>query len=139
MEEVLAEEAERREQANARMNNSPTKDWTNFDLRNDYLTLNYLPDDEQKATFVPNFGTSLAEIFTTYLDISTLVDIWQSYPVSNWVHGSKEKGGTVNKGEFSGRLFYQYFAIYVRIVGLQNAPKENIKNKRPLRELSKVQ
>ncbi len=51
-----------------------------------------------------------------------LGEVWNFYPIDTRNYG---KGGLLSKGNFGMKLIYVLFAVFVRITGEQDGPKEN--------------
>ena len=76
------------------------------------------------AVFKKYVGPSHLRIFLVFLDQVLLFNIWYSYSKSHWLFGERPRQGCPNEGKFVPSDVYAYFTVYIRIVGLQNAPKK---------------
>ncbi len=91
------------------------------------------PIDEEKARFIKTYST-LSEMFLSIFNEEVLKLIWDHYPPEHWVYSKCGcRFATINQGKFDFSLIIKYMAVYIRIMGLQNAPKENRCNKNALR------
>lgn len=92
------------------------------------------PIHEDKARFVATY-TTLSQMFLSYFTDEVLRAIWDHYPRDHWAY-AKANGhfAAISKGAFNKALIVKYMAVYIRIMGIQDAPKENRNNKDALRK-----
>jgi hypothetical protein len=77
-------------------------------------------------------NSSLADIFTKFLTKSLLQKIWDDLPEDQLIYGN---GKQLFNGNLNFESIYKHFAIHIRIIGTQEAPKEGQQRATaPLRE-----
>ncbi|KAJ1424873.1 hypothetical protein B484DRAFT_420297 [Ochromonadaceae sp. CCMP2298] len=91
--------------------------------------------DPEKAMAVPDLpeDASLADIFFKFVTEDLITKMWQDYPSETWAKGSASSPSTMWKGVLNMEYVYISFAVYIRIMGIQNGPLENTTNDRPQR------
>jgi hypothetical protein len=130
----LEEEAEEHRQRLARIQKSNEYDWAGWDFKTEFLKLPHVPPHLEYGKANLQKATTKLEIFLRILPPDLLTAIWQSFDRSHWIVSHSSNCYLLSKGEVNLKLYYLYFATYIRICGLQNEPKENEPGKRALRE-----
>lgn len=92
-----------------------------------------ITEEESFAAIDRSQVNTLGDIFLRFVTPEVLTATWESFPREYWFYGSGSKAGTFGGGLLNMKLVYTFLAVYIAIVGEQNAPKEGHGIKRPLR------
>lgn len=103
----------------------PEPGWEEVDMQTHQFTIAEDRDATSTATLVFDRDTQISEIFCHFMTEDLLRNVWESMDREDLTVGSKSNHRCINKGKFSMKLLYTYFAVYIRILGHQNAPQEN--------------
>jgi hypothetical protein len=112
----------------------PANDWEEMDLTaNSYRIIE---SNHVQAAATLNFpvGTSLLDIFLSFVTIPLLESIWQDLASTRLKTNGRS---TVFGGEFNVNKIYQFLAIQIRIICEQKPPKESGRHQRALRDAFK--
>jgi hypothetical protein len=88
---------------------------------------------KQFATIDLDPYISLGSLFRKFMTPHLIRTMWESYPTDTWSKGSAKHPATMWQGVCNKNFVYVGFAVYIRIMGIQNGPKENTINHRPQR------
>lgn len=132
-EEEAAKEKHDLELKRQRMENEGM-DWVDADLANTFYKMDELDPIHEYAVFKPYPPTTLLGIFLKIVTVGVLRSIWDSYDITTWSYSCGTCTGILFKGDFKPQMLYVYFAVYIRILGLQDAPNEARPMQNPLRQ-----
>lgn len=96
-----------------------------------------MTEEESFAAIDRSKVNSIGDIFLHFVTPEVLTAAWDSFPREYWCYGSGKNAGTFGSGIPRLKLIYTLLAVYIAIVGEQNAPKEGHGLKRPLRSAIK--
>jgi len=106
--------------------------WKSFDLSECRFVLKENNTFPPETRLIFKRDCTLSEIFCYFMTEELLLAIWNNGMPDMWTYGEMTRKKKINQGQFSLKLLYKFFAIYVFIVGEQNGPTEAAKNDRPL-------
>ena len=124
------------QQRNKRLDKSDEPLWEATDFDKQHYQLPYLSEGDAYAKIdvskVSNHSRR-ADIFRNFYSDKLLQQIWDHYDVSRWAYSHHSGIATVNHGAFNLSGILILLAVKIRIIAIQNAPRENKENHRPLR------
>lgn len=132
IEQINAQRVAARNERLARMAKSADQGWEKVDLDAHRFSLPKLSENLSFAAVDRSRTTTLLDIFLAILTPDILTATWEAFPPEYWCYGSGVHKGTFNGGKLSLKFVYAFFAVYIFIVGEQNAPKEGARSKKPL-------
>jgi hypothetical protein len=125
--QLLTEKEEERAPKKPKAMEIKVNDWRKIDLKKESFRLPNISSEKAFIIFKFRRATYL-DIFLEFLPINLLEVVWNN---ADLVYDGGKK---INKGIFDPKLIYRFFAIKIRVQGLQNGPKLNKQNGKPLQE-----